>query len=182
MPSIPMPDPVLDDGAVRLRPWELHDVDVRIEAGHDSEILQYTSVPERPTLAEAKSWIRASHVALDEGQAAAFAVESVAAGSVAGSMGLIRVDWEQRRAEVGYWLLRAHRGAGLAGRSLELLSRWAFNALNMERLELVTNLDNLASQQVAKRGRYQFEGTLRSYSYGRYGRETLHLYSRLPAD
>jgi RimJ/RimL family protein N-acetyltransferase len=83
---------------------------------------------------------------------------------------------------VGYWVLPEHRGRGLTGRALRLLSEWALGAVGLMRLELLTNLDNIGSQQVALRCGYHFEGTLRSYSIGRFGRETLHMYSRIAED
>lgn len=173
--------PDLDDGVVRLRPWTPSDAELRVEAGHDPEVLRFTSVPERPTTVEAEKWIAESRSSSTEGRTASFVLERARDGLAAGSMGLIAIDWTHRRAEVGYWLVHA-RGEGLARRALELLSRWSFDELGLARLELLTNLDNEPSQAVASRARFHFEGTLRSYGIGRDGRETVHLYSRLPED
>ncbi len=182
MPSLPVASPRLADDVVRLRPWGVADVDLRLRAGSDLEILKFTSVPERPTSAEALQWIDSNTKDFARAATACFVVERIDTGAASGSMSLIRISWQELRAEVGYWLLPEHRGAGLTGRALELLSQWSFTDVGLQRLELLTNLDNLSSQRVARTCKYEYEGTLRSYCFGRVGRETLHMFSRLPAD
>ena len=44
---LPLPDPPLTDGIVRLRPWSVHDVDALVEAWADEEIQKWTLVPAR---------------------------------------------------------------------------------------------------------------------------------------
>lgn len=66
------------------------------------------------------------------------------------------------RAAVGYWLLPEGRGTGLATRAVRLISRWAFDVLGVERLELFTAPWNEKSQCVAKRAGFRREGLLRS--------------------
>ncbi len=52
---------------------------------------------------------------------------------------------------VGYWLLPEARGRGLATRAVRILSDWAFGALALDRLDLFTERDNVASIRVAER-------------------------------
>ncbi len=73
-----------------------------------------------------------------------------------------RCDWEDRRAEAGIWVAPGYRGRGLAPAALRLAGRWLFDACGMERLELLTELDNapmVAAAEVRRadpRGRSPF--------------------------
>jgi ribosomal-protein-alanine N-acetyltransferase len=44
-----------------------------------------------------------------------------------------------------------------------MLAVWALNHLGLERLELLANPDNQASQRLAERAGFKREGTLRRY-------------------
>jgi RimJ/RimL family protein N-acetyltransferase len=47
--------------------------------------------------------------------------------------------------------------------ALSLLSRWALGDLELQRLELITDPDNHASQRVAEKVGFRREGILRSH-------------------
>ena len=53
---------------------------------------------------------------------------------------------------VGYWLLPAGRGRGLATSAVRLISTWAVRDLGVSNLRLRTAPDNERSQRVAERG------------------------------
>ena len=56
---------------------------------------------------------------------------------------------------VGYWLLPAGRGRGLATSAVRLLSTWAVRELGVRNLRLVTAPDNERSQRVAERSGFR---------------------------
>ena len=74
------------------------------------------------------------------------------------------------------------RGRGIATDALKLLTRWAFDQLGLQRLQLKADPDNAASQRVAEKAGYQREGLLRSSFVVRGRRSDSVLYSRLPTD
>jgi RimJ/RimL family protein N-acetyltransferase len=55
------------------------------------------------------------------------------------------VSLSQGRASIGYWLVPAARGRGIATRAVRLLASWAFDELSIERLTLTCGPDNHAS-------------------------------------
>ncbi len=66
-------------------------------------------------------------------------------------------------AEVGYWTAAHARGRGVASRALEALTNWAFDTFEadgLERLELLHQVDNLASCRVAQKSHYDFDTLL----------------------
>jgi RimJ/RimL family protein N-acetyltransferase len=57
----------------------------------------------------------------------------------------------------------ADRGRGVCTRALRALSRWALSDLQLQRLELVTDPENVASQRVAEKAGFRREGVLRAH-------------------
>jgi len=69
-------------------------------------------------------------------------------------------------ADLQRWLPdlpREGRGRGIATRALRRVSRYGHEDLALERLELTTDIENLASQRVAEKVGFEREGVLRSH-------------------
>jgi RimJ/RimL family protein N-acetyltransferase len=147
----------LRDGDLELRAWTLDDVPALVEACNDAEIQHWIPVIPRPyTEDDARAFVR-GEVAGDQQQ---FAV--TLDGRVAGSIG-IRISEPWRNGHIGYWCAAEARGRGVTTRALRLLCRHALEDLALERLELITDPDNHASQRVAEKVGFQREGVLRSH-------------------
>ena len=65
-------------------------------------------------------------------------------------------ELNQRSGEVGYWLSGDAQHLGIMTKSVGFLVEYAFKQLNLEFLILRTAQDNLASQHVAQRARFQY--------------------------
>lgn len=66
-------------------------------------------------------------------------------------------------AEVGYWTAAHARGRRVPPGALEALTSWAFDTFEadgLERLELLHQVDTLASCRVAQKSRYDFDSIL----------------------
>jgi RimJ/RimL family protein N-acetyltransferase len=144
------------DEQIVLRPWREEDAPAVYEACQDPEILHWIPVIPRPYTEEnARAFVRGEvtpgsiQLAIEED------------GKVAGSIGL-RVNEQFRFGHVGYWCVPEERGRGVMTRALRLLCRYGFEELDLGRLELTTDPDNLASQRVATKAGFQREGVLRS--------------------
>ncbi|MGW8330084.1 GNAT family N-acetyltransferase [Streptomyces sp. NPDC055897] len=82
-------------------------------------------------------------------------------------LGNISLRWTEATgpelAEVGYWVMAHARGQGVAPRAVEALSTWAFEAFasdGLRRIQLIHQVDNLASCRVAAKTGYRFERIL----------------------
>jgi RimJ/RimL family protein N-acetyltransferase len=148
----------LRDGDLVLRPWTLDDVPTIIEACNDAEIQHWIPTVPRPyTEEDARAFVLGEVPGIGKEQ---FAITE--GGQVVGSMGL-GIRESTRNGSIGYWCAREARGRGLTTRALRLLSRYALEDLGLERLELITDPDNHASQRVAEKVGFQREGVLRSH-------------------
>lgn len=81
-----------------------------------------------------------------------------------GSIGLMRIYRQHRRAEIGYWLRREYQGRGIITRSCRALIKHGFLNLNMNRLEIHVPSHNTHSLNIPNRLGFQHEGTLRQYT------------------
>jgi RimJ/RimL family protein N-acetyltransferase len=148
----------LRDREIELRPWCEEDAPAVYEACQDADIHQWIPVIPQPyTMEHALAFVR--------GEATPDITHSLAVtedGTVAGSIGL-RVHDQNRTGHIGYWCAPEARGRGVTTRALRLLSRYGLEDLDLERLELITDPDNRASQRVAEKVGFRREGILRSH-------------------
>ena len=99
-----------------------------------------------------------------------------------GGCGLARFDWEDRRAEIGYWVSKEARGMSVGTSAVTLLSRWALGPLGLERIELLTDAANEPSIRVAEKAGFTREGLMREYRRRGNGRWDLVMHSLLVSD
>ncbi len=147
---------------VVLRAWRSADLPIIAEVSRDPYIPHVTTVPRPYTPDEGRAWLQRQHDQAAEGRGCPLAVVTAADGEVAGMATITGIDWANRRANVGYWLLRRHRGRGLAKAALTLLPDIA-RELGLVRLQALVEPDNRASQAVCRALGYTEEGTLRGY-------------------
>jgi RimJ/RimL family protein N-acetyltransferase len=178
------PDPPLRDDVVALRPWRDSDVRVKFELFSDDEIQRFSWAESDP-YTEADAW--AHHVAhqraWEEGTGAEFACTAPDdEAAIAGGASVYDIEPGPRRASVGYWVAAHARGRGIATRSILLLARWAFDELQIARLQITCGPDNLASQRVAAKAGFTREALLRSHIPFKGGRRDTVVFSLLPEE
>ncbi len=100
-----------------------------------------------------------------------------------GTISAFHVDTDQGTAELGYRVLAAERGRGVATAALAAAAHRVVDELGLRRLELFHAVANPASCVVAERAGFRLEGTLRqSYRYGDGQVYDEHLHARLAED
>lgn len=163
MRRIALPADPLVDGQTTLRPWRDSDLEALVAACQDREISRWTRVPRNYGETDGRAYLLQRYGMTFEGRAAPFAIIRASEGTLAGSIALIRIAWEHRRAEVGYWLAKDARGEGHATRAVRLLCDWGMRTLNLERFDLLAATGNRPSQAVAERAGFTREAVLRAY-------------------
>jgi RimJ/RimL family protein N-acetyltransferase len=181
--KIVLPTEPLVEGATALRPWRVTDITALVAACQDPEIVRWTRVPASYGEADARAFMLQRHDAVLTGTAAPFAIVTAASDEqLLGSVSLMRLAWEHARAEVGYWLAREARGRGHASRAVRAICRWGFDALRLERVDLLAATENAASQRVAERCGFKREAVLRSYMQGTDGRQDMVAFGLLAGE
>jgi RimJ/RimL family protein N-acetyltransferase len=183
MPRIVLPGDPLVDQETALRPWRDTDIPSLVQICQDPEISRWTHVPAPYGETDARAYMQARYSGPEAGIAAPFAIVSAADGQqLLGSITLMRIEWEHRRAEVGYWTAAKARGSGHATRAVRLICGWGLSNLGLERIQLLAATGNPASQRVAERAGFTREAVMRSLWVGRDGRHDMVSFSLLASD
>jgi RimJ/RimL family protein N-acetyltransferase len=150
-------------------------------ACRDPEIAHWIPFVPRPyTRADAEDYLRGAIDCGDERHP--FAIVDADTGELLGSIDM-SLNSMQYRGHIGYWVAPEARGNGVCTRALRLLSRWALEELQLQRLELITDPDNAPSQRVAEKVGFRREGVLRSHLLHPDGRRRDSvLFSLLPGE
>lgn len=146
--------------ALLLRPWRDGDADALIEAYRDPVLRAWTSHPVTGP-AQARVFLRRSHQGWAAGHRFMFAV--LEGEQVVACVVLKDVRPGRPAAEIGYWTAAPARGRGVAPRAVEAVTGWAFArfaAAGLTHLELLHQVDNLASCRVAEKSGYAFAEVL----------------------
>jgi ribosomal-protein-serine acetyltransferase len=78
-----------------------------------------------------------------------------------GTIGVHRIDWLNRRVEIGYWLGREYEGRGIMTDACRAVVTHLFGELDLHRVEIRCAVENAKSAAIAKRLGFALEGTLR---------------------
>lgn len=139
--------PVLEDDAVRLRPWRADDADRVVEACNDERTAHWLGRLPRPyTRADADAYLQDRREVLASGSAVGWAVADPSSDALVGSLALFDLDGHQ--AEVGYWAHPDARGRGLMTSAVALAVGHAREGLRLGRLMAFAAVDNTASRRV----------------------------------
>lgn len=94
------------------------------------------------------------------------ATEGFAAGvwwgnEFAGVISTRKIDWENGKVEIGYWIGRAFRGRGIVTDACRAVLDYLFDELRLNRVEVQCATGNLKSAGVPRRLGFTLEGTRR---------------------
>jgi RimJ/RimL family protein N-acetyltransferase len=174
--------PDLGDHVVSLRLPAECDVDAITAACQDPEIPRFTRIMSPYEREHAVGFVSRAGQHWHNGTEATFVIASRERDHVMGAIGIMHLA-DERHAEIGYWVAADARRHGVATRAVRLVTRWGLCELGLPRIELMTRLENVASQGVAQKAGYTREGVLRSYAdLGKGGFEDVVMFSLLPRD
>jgi len=153
--------PTLPSQRVTLR-W-LRDEDAAdvFAVFRDPQVMRYWSTPPLSDLAAAQALIREIHELFRLRTLFQWGISSQSNDAILGTCTLFHLDWAHRRAEVGFALGRRYWGQGFASDAVELLIGFAFDTLDLHRLEADVDPRNDRSLRLLERQGFQREGFLR---------------------
>jgi RimJ/RimL family protein N-acetyltransferase len=161
-PGIEFPVEGIGDSDIRLRLLADADLPALVELVQDPEIPRWTRIPSPYGPRHADDWFGLQARGREQGALLNLMVVE-RDNRILGSVGIVELNWEEGRCELGYWLGREARGRGVMTKAVRLLSAWIFESLPMDRITITAEPENHASRTVAERAGFTFEGVLRSY-------------------
>ena len=168
--------PLAGDGFV-LRPFRADDVPADYAAIEHPSSARWLNTHSVGAPADV---VRELESERDAGRTLTFTVADAGDGRYLGA--IVLFVREHETGELAYVIAPEARGRGLALGAVELLTAWAFDELDLVRLQLRIEPDNEASCSVALRAGYRHEGVLRAAHWVRGRRADISIYARLPDD
>jgi ribosomal-protein-alanine N-acetyltransferase len=101
-----------------------------------------------------------------------------AGGNIIGEIMYFKTVPYMEEFEIGYRLFgKEHWGKGATTEALQLLTRYLFDAKNINRIRLCIDVENAGSLKVAQKGGYKHEGTMRGCMFHRGRHHDMELYA-----
>jgi RimJ/RimL family protein N-acetyltransferase len=177
--AIEFPVEGISDGRIRIRLRSDADTPALIAACQDPEVPRWTRVPDDYDETSAAEWAVQAARMQESGEALPLAIADAETNEFIGSIGIQEIDREEGRCDIGYFLAPDARGRGLMTGAVRLVTRWAFENLPADRVQIKVQPENARSRAVAERAGYTFEGVLRSHTVIKGRRQDMAMYSLL---
>ena len=161
MSRMSLPTPTLHSERLSLRPFTEGDAEALLALHSSAHVLRYWDSPPWSEPARAERFIAACRRLSDEGTGARLAMDRDSDGAFIGWCSLTRWNPDHRSAALGYCLDDAAWGHGYATEAARALLQWAFDTLDLNRVQAETDTRNLASARVLEKVGFVREGTLR---------------------
>ena len=161
MTPVPLPTPTLSAARLRLRPFTDADTDALYEMHSSAHVLRYWDAPPWRERARAQRFIAACRQMADDGTGARLAIDRASDQLFVGWCSVTRWNADHRSAALGYCLDDAAWGQGYATEAAHAVLQWAFDTLDLNRVQAETDTRNLASARVLEKLGFVREGTLR---------------------
>lgn len=165
-----------------LMPWKSNELQMRINVDENIDLEQiaahhaaglYTVIEaNRAHFAEFLAWgenarsienflnyIKNCELQYQQGNEINFVI--LLQGIPVGKMGLHYINTQNKCAEIGYWLSKSEEGKGIVTKSCKALINYGFEALGLNRIEILAAEDNVRSLAIPKRLNFTKEGVLR---------------------
>ena len=181
MSALAWPDPLPQEGAIRLRPYRESDLRLVAELSADPYLPLIGTIPAEYSDEAGRAYLARQAQRLLDGTGFSFAVARRTDDVAVGGAGLWLGGAGPGAASAGYAIAPPYRNAGYAGAALVALTRFAWTRPDLDRIELYVEPDNAASIAVAERAGYLRLGLLPAHQeIGGRRRDVLHYRASRP--
>lgn len=156
-----LPTPSLETERLRLRPFDEGDADAIWAVQSDPQVLRYWNSPPWTDRARADHFLAVCRQVEQEGTGARLAVDRRSDGVFLGWVSFARWNPDFRSAALGYCLGQPAWGHGYATEAARAVLTWAFDALDLNRVQAEVDTRNRPSARVLEKLGFVLEGTLR---------------------
>ncbi len=161
MRRMPLPAPTLHTSRLHLRPFAEADREALFALHSDAHVLRYWDSPPWRERSRADGFLAGCRRLAEEGTGARLAIDRVEDGAFVGWCSLTRWDPDLRSAVLTYCLTDSAWGQGYATEASRALLTWAFDTLDLNRVQTEADTRNAASARVLEKLGFVLEGTLR---------------------
>jgi RimJ/RimL family protein N-acetyltransferase len=154
----------LSDGQIYLRPYRAEDINALYEAVIDSKPELAPWMPwchADYSLADSAAFILSRDEARQKEDEYGLGIFEAGTNAYLGGIGLNQINRVNQYGNLGYWVRSNRTRRGIATSAARLAAHFGLTELNLQRLEIIAAVGNIASQRVAEKLGAQREGVLR---------------------
>jgi len=151
----------LESERLLLKPIEEEEIYQLLELRWDRDVMRF-ALHEPISKEEQRAWYR-SLTKRDLALSVFFKGEDKKA--LIGTIGLFNIDMRHQRASIRIRLSQEYHGQGIGSEAVGMLLDYAFNTLNLQRVDSLQFRENIALVKIATRFGFKKEGLLRRYFY-----------------
>jgi ribosomal-protein-alanine N-acetyltransferase len=174
--------PELRTERLRLREPLPRDATALLGILGDPEVTRFHNMPTLTTLGQAQAALEQLEQRSRARSTIRWAIELSRSEEMIGTIGLLRFDFEHRRAELGYEIARREWGRGLAPEAGAAVVRYGFSVMKLHRIEAGVLPGNNASVRVLQKLGFIEEGLRRDYLFAKGAFHTVRWFSLLETD
>lgn len=158
---MPLTTPTLYTTRLRLRPFVASDAEAIHALQSNARVLRYWDSPPWKDPSRAQTFLADCLKMQQEGSGARFAIETLAPPGFIGWCSMFRWNPVYRSLGIGYCLDEPAWGQGYATEAVRAMLTWAYEALDLNRVDAELNTRNLASARVLEKLGFVREGLRR---------------------
>ena len=162
--------PQLETERLILRKLTLEDAQDMFEYASDDEVTQYLIWDTHKTIGDSQGFIQFTLGRYGRDEAGDWGIVLRETGKLIGTAGFVWCDMKNRRSEIGYVLGRPYWGQGIMPEAARRIVQFAFEEMNLNRIECCHFLPNEKSGRVMQKLGMSLEGIAREriFAKGKY--------------
>ena len=158
---------VLRGKRINVRSFKKSDAESLQENINEKLISQFTRAPYPYNLQDAEDFIDLSNLELKNKKSFLLGIEFKETGKVIGGISLMDVDWKKKEAELGYWIGKNYRGKGLMKEAVDIILKFGFMEIKLERITADVSTTNPASRKIVDKMKFKYCGWKFEEGWGR---------------
>lgn len=120
------------------------------------------TLSENRTLESTKTYIAKRVEAIQKKIEYTFTIKDKSTKSIAGLIILKAIDWDKKQGEFAYCIGKTFEGKGIMSEAIQATSTFAFQKLNLKKLQIISHVSNKASIKVAEKSNFVWQKTLKN--------------------
>ncbi len=148
-----------------LRKYEIGFAPLLFEAANESKGGEFSRwMPwchENYTIRESETFIESLEEKWQNGKVFGFAIFDAKTNEFLGGTGLSQPSKTHKFYNLGYWVRVSRQNRGISSEATQILAKAAFEDLPINRIEILTAIENVPSQKAAEKSGATREGILR---------------------
>lgn len=137
-------------------------VNEAIQDSHDELKRWLPFAQEVPTVSETEKNLKQAQELYVTGKSFRYLIFLRETETFVGTISLFGVDWDVRKASIGYWLHSSYTGHGYMSEAVEAIVRFGFSHFGFNRIEIQCESTNEGSRLIPERLGFRLEGVLRN--------------------